>query len=385
MSNKAKLEYLQEIRKRYFIITRKEKTLVLDEFCAVCKYNRKYAVRLINKKEDLTAKQKKKGRRSKYNKKPIIDFLKDLWISTNLACSIRLKAAIPLWISYYTLHSKNTLSKEDTQLLLLISPRTIDRLLKRLKHKHKKSGLSTTKPGSLLKKQIPISVNQWDQSRPGYLEADTVAHCGTSVAGQYVFSVDIVDLATGWTEQRAVWGKGQRGMLEALKSIQEMLPFKILGFDSDNGSEFLNYHIYNFFTNRKHPVNYTRSRPYIKNDNAHIEEKNWTHIRQYLGYMRFDNPEITSMLNEMYTSEWRFFQNFFIPSSKLIEKKRVGAKIYKVYAIPKTPLQRLLDSAFTKPKVKTELKNIFKQLDPYVLHKNLKDKIKLILAKASLD
>ena len=226
MSNKAKKEYLLEIRKRYFSASKSEKSAILQEFCTICNYNRKYAIRLINKKLSGVDKPKKPGRPSKYNNPSILRFLKDIWVTTNLACSIRLKAAIPIWISFYALHSDNSLSKGQIDLLLEISPRTIDRLLKKLKSKYKKFGLSTTKPGSLLKKQIPISVNQWDQSRPGFLEADTVAHCGSSVAGQFVYTVDIVDIATGWTEQRAVWGKGQRGVFQALMSIRDALPFK---------------------------------------------------------------------------------------------------------------------------------------------------------------
>lgn len=380
MSNKAKKEYLLEIKKRYLTASKDEKTVILEEFCKVCKYNRKYAIRLLNKKDHPKLKRKKPGRPSRYDKPAIITFLKELWINTNLACSIRLKAAIPIWIPYYTLHSENTLSEQEIILLYQISARSIDRLLKKLKSKYQKFGLSTTKPGSLLKKQIPISTNQWDQSRPGFMEADTVAHCGSSMAGQFVYTVDIVDIATGWTEQRAVWGKGQRGVFKALLSIVDALPFKILGFDSDNGSEFLNHNLFEFFTKRKNPICYTRSREYNKNDNAHIEQKNWTQVRQYLGYHRFDNPIINDLLNELYTSEWRLFFNFFIPSSKLIDKKRIGARIFKFYDKPRTPLQRLLSSPFIKLKTKKQLLSAFNALDPYVLQKKIKTKIKNILS-----
>ena len=160
MSNKAKKEYLLEVKKRYFSACKSEKSIILKEFCTVCKYNRKYAIRLINKKVSKTNKKKKPGRPSKYNKPEIVKFLKDLWVATNLACSIRLKAAIAIWIPFYDFHYSNSLSKEQTELLLRISPRTIDRLLKKLKSEYKKFGLSTTKPGSLLKRHIPISVNQ---------------------------------------------------------------------------------------------------------------------------------------------------------------------------------------------------------------------------------
>ena len=377
MSNSAKKEYLVEIRKRYFTATKAEKALILDELCAVCRFNRKYAIRLISKKQ--TTHNKKKGRPRKYKSQAILDFLKDLWVLTNLACAERLKAAIPLWLSYYHLHSSNHLSEKDVRLLLEISPSTIKRLLRRLKSKYKKFGLSTTKPGSLLKKQVPIKLNQWDESRPGFIEADTVAHCGSSVSGQFVYTLNVVDIATGWTEQRALWGKGKKGVFDALKNIRKALPFKVLGFDCDNGGELLNYMLLEYFTNQKNPVQYTRSREYRKNDNAHIEEKNWTHVRQFIGYQRFDKYQTVEMLNDLYLTEWRLYLNFFIPAFKLIEKKRDGAKIIKKFSSPMTPYQRLIASEQISLNKKKELTKIFNSLDPFILERKMKNKIKNIL------
>lgn len=377
MSNSAKKEYLVEIRKRYFTATKAEKSLILDEVCTVCGFNRKYAVRLIYKKQ--VANNIGKGRPKKYNSQAIWVFLKDIWIKTNLACSERLKAAIPLWLPYYNRHSNNHLSKEDVKLLSEISASTIKRLLRKLRSKYKKLGLCTTKPGSLLKKQVPIKLNQWDESRPGFIEADTVAHCGNSASGQFVLTLDVVDIATGWTEQRAVWGKGKAGVFDAIKSIRKALPFKVLGFDCDNGGELLNYMLLEYFTNRKNPVQYTRSREYKKNDNAHIEEKNWTHVRQFIGYQRFDKIETVQMLNDLYLNQWRFYLNFFLPAFKLIEKKRDGSKTIKKFSLPLTPYQRLLASEYIKPAKKKGLTKIFKSLDPFVLEKEVKNKIKDIL------
>jgi len=160
----------------------------------------------------------------------------------------------------------------------------------------------------------------------------------------FTYSLNMVDIATGWSIQRAMWGKGEYGVLEALRTIEGTLPFKIKGFDSDNGSEFLNWPLLRYFKNRKFPVTYTRSRSYHKNDNAHIEGKNWTLIRQYLGYERFDNPKIVKLLNEFYMTEWYYFINFFLPSSKLVHKERIGSKITKKYDKPQTPLERILRS-----------------------------------------
>ncbi len=377
MSNSAKKEYLIEIRKRYFLATKTEKSLILDELCTVCNFNRKYAIRLLSKKPG--ERNRKKGRPRKYYSEAIIEFLKDLWVLTNLACAERLKAAIPLWLPYYQFHRRNDLSEKDVKLLREISPSTIKRLLRKLRSKYKKFGLSTTKPGSLLKKQVPIKLNQWDQSKPGFIEADTVAHCGSSVSGQFVYTLNIVDIATGWTEQRAIWGKGRAGVFDALQNIRKVLPFKVLGFDCDNGGELLNYMLLEYFTNKKNPVQYTRSREYKKNDNAHIEEKNWTHVRQFIGYQRFDKIKTVDMLNDLYQGEWRYYLNFFIPSFKLIEKKRDGAKIIKKFSSPLTPFQRLLASDHIKATSKKELTKIFSSLDPFVLQKKMKNKIINIL------
>ena len=175
-----------------------------------------------------------------------------------------------------------------------------------------------------------------------------VAHCGDSTEGMFANTVNLTDIATGWTEQRAVWGKGETGVVEQIKHVETILPFPILGFDSDNGSEFLNDHLVRYFTNRKQPVQFTRSRAYHKDDNAHVEQKNWTHIRQWLGYDRLDNPDVVPLLNNLYTKEWRLFHNFFCPSVKLIEKERIGSKTIKRHDSPKTPYQRIIDSPHIK-------------------------------------
>jgi len=376
----AKNEYLQAIRQRYFKSSKKQKAQILNEFCTNCSYNRKYAIRLIGQTNSLRKYKKKAGRKKKYNKPEILTFLLDMLKATNLICSKRLKTIIPLWIPFYTKHN---LSEEVKALLLSISASSIDRILSRHRRRYGKLGLATTKPGSLLKKRIPIKTNQWDESKPGFLEADTVAHCGNSIAGSFVYTVNIVDIATGWTEQRACWGKGQRGVYKAIQSIESTLPFKIKGFDSDNGSEFINHHIESYFINRKKPVQFTRSRPYYKNDNAHIEQKNWTHIRQYLGYSRFDNPDILPLLDNLYCQQWRLFFNFFIPSVKLVEKRRIDGKIHKKYDSPKTPFQRLKESGYIK---KPEIKRLEAQycvLDPFLLQYQIKNKILKILNLAS--
>jgi hypothetical protein len=267
--------------------------------------------------------------------------------------------------------------------LLKISPATIDRLMKPDRARRQKKGLSLTKPGTLIKKHIPIKTNQWDETTPGFIEVDSVAHCGDSGAGSFVLTIDSVDIATTWTEQRAVWGKGERGVLNAMINIEQSLPFELLGFDCDNGSEFLNWHLTRHYLMRKKPVQFSRSRPYHKNDNAHIEEKNWTHVRQYLGYQRFDKTELVDMLNDLYTTEWRLYFNFFIPSVKLVAKHRLGSKIIKQYDSPQTPLQRILDSDQVPHEQKTQLIDLFNTLNPFVLQEQMSAKLKTIMKKVN--
>lgn len=378
MSSRSKREYLEAIYRRYKAGTRKQKKLILDEYCAACGYHRKHAIRLLKKfKRFSKPKQKKKGRASVYQTEAILVPLKRIWLAANLPCSKRLKAVLPLWLPGYT-QQYGALTEEVAITILAISPSSIDRLLKPVRIKYKGRGKSTTKPGTLLRKQIPIKTNQWDESRPGFLEADTVAHCGTSMAGMFAFTIDCVDIATGWTEQRAVWGKGETAVLEQIKDIETSLPFLLQGFDSDNGSEFLNHHLLRHFTERKQPVQFTRSRAYHKDDNAHIEQKNWTHVRQWLGYHRFDNPEIVPLLNKLYKSEWRLFHNFFCPSVKLIEKQRIASKTIKRYDKPKTPYQRIMESQDITAEVKKKLTDLFETLNPFLLRKAMEKRLKEI-------
>jgi hypothetical protein len=378
MSPRSKKEYLEAIYLRYKSASLKQKSVILDEFCATSGYHRKHAIRLLrNYKRFTKTKSKKRGRKPLYRKDAILKPLKRIWLTANLPCSKRLKALLPLWIPGYV-QSFGPLNTEVTDALVAISAATIDRILKPVRIKYKGSGRATTKPGSLLKKHIPINTNQWDESRPGFLEADTVAHCGHSMAGMFAFTVDCVDIATSWTEQRAVWGKGEHGVLEQIKHIEQTLPFPLLGFDSDNGSEFLNHHLLRHFLDRKRPIAFTRSRAYHKDDNAHVEQKNWTHVRQWLGYDRFDNPAIVPLLNQLYTQEWRLFHNFFCPSVKLISKQRVASKTIKRYDSPKTPYQRIMASSLITDSIKDELTEQMATLNPFRLRKAIEKKLKRI-------
>src|SRR6202142_4277859 len=384
MSPRSRKEYLEAIYVRYKKASRKEKAGILDEFCAACDYHRKHAIRLLRTFSRYhKPKHKKKGKPPIYDKESILKPLKRIWHGETLPCSKRLKAILPLWLPSYQ-KRYGTLSEEERQSLLSISHSTIDRLFKPIRARYKGRGRSTTKPGTLLRKHIPIKTNQWDESRPGFMEADTVAHCGNSMAGMFAFTIDCVDIATGWTEQRAVWGKGETDVLKQIEDIEKTLPFDLKGFDSDNGSEFLNHHLLRHFTERKQPIQFTRSRAYHKDDNSHIEQKNWTHVRQWLGYERLDNPKVVPLLNDLYTTEWRLFHNFFCPSVKLLAKERIASKTIKRYDIPKTPYQRVIESPHVEEAVKQKLKSQMTSLDPFALRQAIEEKLKVIFKISSI-
>ncbi len=378
MSPQSKQEYFEVLYKRYKEATRKEKTVIINECCTVCGYHRKHAIRRLRGYKRFTKpKRKKRGRSVVYNKDVIIKILKTIWLTANLPCSKRLKAIIPVWLPKY-IEYFGPMKGDVSDALLSISPATIDRILKPVRIQYQKRGRSTTKPGTLLRKQIPIHTNQWDESRPGFLEADTVAHCGDSLMGMFAYTIDFVDIATGWTEQRAVWGKGEKGVLEQIKDVESMLPFPLLGFDSDNGTEFLNYHLLRHFTDRKQPVAFTRSRAYHKDDNAHIEQKNWTHVRQWLGYQRLDHSKVVPLMNDLYRNEWRLFHNFFLPSVKLIDKERIGSNTIKKHDKPKTPYQRIMESEYILQNTKDSLTKQLELLNPFELNNLIQMKLKKI-------
>lgn len=356
------------------------KAKILDEFCAVCSYHRKHAIRSLGAPfRRIKPKAKKRGSKSIYNKDYIVKPLVKIWLATNQMCSKKLKAALPLWLPFYEgEHGK--LTDEAKAKLLTISHATIDRLLKPNKVKYKRKGLGGTKPGSLLKNQIPIRTDNWDITKPGFCEADTVAHCGNSLSGDFVWSLTFTDIFSGWTENRAIWGKGSGGVLEQIKDIEKRLPFELLGFDCDNGSEFLNHHLIRYFSDRpkERAVQFTRSRPYHKNDNAHVEQKNWTHVRQFLGYERFEKKVLVPLINNLYSSEYTMLQNYFCPNMKLASKKRINSKYYKKYDQPQTPYQRLLTSHDVTSEAKQKLTTIYQLLNPFKLRRSIENKIKNI-------
>jgi hypothetical protein len=378
MSPRAKLEYVQAVSLRYKYARRIDKSRILDELCANCGYHRKHAIRLLRRvKRFRHSNPRRRGPKPVYHSEAILKPLKSIWLTANLPCSKRLKAILPLWLPGYQA-LQGALAPETYQALMRISAASIDRLLRPVRVRYRNRGRCTTKPGTLLRHQIPVGTNQWDQNRPGFLEADTVAHCGQSMAGQFAYTIDCVDIATGWTEQRAVWGRGETDVLKQLRDIEQSLPFELLGFDCDNGAEFLNHHLMRHFLNRPKPVHFTRSRPYRKDDNAHVEQKNWTHVRQWIGYERLDKPTTVDILNQLYRQEWRLFHNFFCPSVKLLAKQQFGSKTIKHHDSPKTPYQRLIESPYIHQNTKDRLASLFNSLNPFLLRKAMEAKLEKI-------
>lgn len=363
------------LRDRYQKSSYDKKHLLLNELCDLYGMNRKYLIRKLNTSR--FKRRKKRGPKPTYPAKIYLPIVKKIWFTCDQACSKKLKAILPDWLPYYEKHY-GRLELEVRSKVLALSPSTIDRLLKPLRvHRH---GLSGTKPGTLLKNQIPIKTNQWEESRPGYLEADTVAHCGNSLIGDFVWSLTMTDIATTWTENRATWNKGSGGVLDAIKDIESVLSFVIKGFDCDNGTEFLNHHLIRYFTDRpkEKMVEFTRSRPYKKNDNAHVEQKNWTSVRQLFGYDRFDDFRLVELMNDLYSNEWSQFQNHFIPTMKCIEKVKVNSRYKKQYDEPTTPYQRVLASPFIDEIEKDKLKTIHQSLDPFELKSEIERKLKKV-------
>ena len=382
MGKNERRAYLKAIRCRYRRARKRDKVTILDEFCCVCGYNRKYAIRLLNRHQK-TRKKRRSGPKPIYASAELLLALKRIWFASDQMCSKKLKAAIPLWLPFYTTRYK-ALTPETQDKLLSISPATIDRVLKPVRVAYGRKGLSGTRPGTLLKNQIPIRTDFWDVTEPGFMEADTVAHCGNSLAGDFVWSLTMTDILTTWTESRATWSKGAEGVLAQIKNVEAGLPFPLQGFDCDNGSEFLNWHLLRYFTNHPSVTSFTRSRPYKKNDNAHVEQKNWSHVRQLFGYDRIEDLSLVTLMNDLYANEWSLYQNHFIPSMKLLEKKRINSKYIKKYDVPQTPYHRVMASEHVSDEEKERLETVHTALNPFILKKNIEKKLRVIFKKVKV-
>jgi hypothetical protein len=364
MSQTTRNEVLKKLRWRYHNAGPKHKRKLLDQAQELFGYHRKAAIRSLRAPSVERGPRIVTGRPVTYEPELLLPYLRPIWQATDYACGRRLVAMLPEWIPAYEQHERR-IPGEVRGKLLGASGRTLDRLLEPLRGQG--AGRSLTRPGTLLRHQIPIRGSVWEEGKAGWLEVDTVALCGGSVAGEFVWMVDGVDYATTWVEVRAMWGRGQVGTLEALRDVEASLPFALLGLDSDNGGEFLNHHVLSWLQKRPRPVFMTRSRPYKKDDNAHVEQKNWTHIRQCFGYERHDNPDVVELINALVKGAYGQLLNYFHASLKLERKERKHGRLQRIYGEAQTPLARVLASAEVSAQTKRRLEKEKALLNPFAL------------------
>ncbi len=359
MTRRSILEYAEAVRRRYLGSSKKAKTKILDEFVAATGLHRKAAIRLLNQPSKKAG--KKRPGRPRFYSLEAVSALKVVWEVADRLCSKRFRPFLPELVDILMRKGELELSEEAKSQLCQMSESTIDRILRRWRGT-RRHGLSTTKPGTLLKNAIPVKTfSEWNGSKPGFLEVDLVAHCGESTEGFYLTTLSAVDVATGWYEPVAVWGKGQDRVGGAIYDVRQRLPMPLLGLDSDNGSEFINQSLYGYCL--KNAITFTRSRSYKKNDSCHVEQKNWSVVRRTIGYDRFSTKAAFKVLDDIYTL-LRLYVNFFQPVLKLVAKTRQGAKVHKVYDTAQTPYQRLLGAGTLTAEKKHQLASIYSALNP---------------------
>jgi len=370
MSHRSKRELFAEVQPRYLKASKREKQKILDEFTASTGNHRKYAIRIL-KRGYKRRPNKPKGRRAIYRGE-VVKALEQIWEIYGRICSKRLHPYLPEGLKVLERCGELKLSAETKELLLCISRSSIDRCLAPARF-NKPHGLSTTKPGSLLKKNIPLrTFADWNEDKPGFLEIDLVAHCGESTAGQFLNTLTCTDLCTGWTEPIVLPRRSQEAVCAAIEAMRQELPFDLLGIDSDNGSEFINDLLYRYCLNEE--ITFTRSRPYQKNDQAHVEQKNWSVVRRVVGYDRLESEEQRALLESIY-KDLRLYVNFFQPVLKLIGKERIGNQVIRKYDIARTPYQRVIERTHVSLSRKAQLLNVYLPLNPAKLRDRIDQKV----------
>jgi hypothetical protein len=387
MSPQARWEYMKTVHERYAQAKgKREKGAILDEFCKTYDCHRKHALRTLNGPAPGVRRAASQPRRSTYSDKRILGLLEVVWKASGYACGQRLKVTLLEWMEIARKELRITVPEE--RLLRRISPATIDRRLKDQRKHAARRLYGQTRAGHILKHHIPIKTDCWDVDRPGYTEVDLVAHCGDCSEGDFANTLTQTDVLSGWVERRCVLGKSELAVCSALDDARRELPFNLLGVDCDNGSEFINHHLWRYCqgdpVKKRAHVQLTRGRPYKKDDNAHVEQKNWTHVRKPLGYGRFDTPAAIDAINDLYRHELRWFQNLFLPSMKLVAKTRVGSRLRRRYDTPKTPFQRVIDSGRGDPVKIAALRRLREQLNPFELSRIIDRKLERIWAMRSV-
>jgi hypothetical protein len=374
VSMKSRYEVIGRYKAKYKKSSKKDKGAMLDDICSSTGISRDRAKHILTEHAMTERNSIEKHQTERRGRKPKYDAntakaLEYIWALTDFVSGKRLAAAMGCMLDALIRFDEIDFGDDVIANLREISPASIDRLLKKEKRKMRFKGISTTKPGTLLKKDIPIRLGtQWDDAVPGFVEIDLVAHCGATTAGEYVNTLDVTDVCTGWTETAAVINKAQKHVHEALLRIENLTPFPYMGIDSDNGSEFINAHLYRYC--KEHGIVFTRSRPYMKNDGCHVEQKNWSVVRRNIGYDRYEGKEAVRVMNEYYAL-LRLYTNFFLPSAKLLERNRDGAKVYRRHDTPKTPFQRILASEYISEDIKDDLRKSHASINPAELKRGM--------------
>lgn len=362
MSFQSRRELLAQVGPRYREASSKEKTIILDEFVAATGYARKYALRLLHQQPAPAVTGKIKRPRERHYGKPTQEALTVAWTAANCICAKRLVPFLPELVRSLEQHGHLTLTAEVRTQLLTISPATADRILAEVRQRDRPRGMTTTKAGPLLKHQIPVrTFADWQETQPGFFEADCVAHCGTSMAGMFLWSLVLTDVATGWTECLALRHRSQAAVIDALERVRQLLPFPLLGIDTDNGSEFINNAVVAYC--EREEITFTRGRAYKKNDQCFVEQKNGSIVRQLVGYGRYEGEVAYRQLAELYRAT-RLYVNFFQPSMKLVTKHRQGSKVQRRYDPAQTPFQRLATAKILTEESTEHLTQVFRALDP---------------------
>src|SRR5215471_2475379 len=365
---------------RYQKASKKEKGKILDEFVESTGYRRCYGSLLLNRHGRSLRVDRKTtligdiSKRVRKKREPIygpdvLEAVKKIWANLDFLCGKRLKAVLSETLGRMERWGEIEVSSSTRQKLKRISAATIDRLLVPERKRLELKSRSVTKPGTLLRSQIQIRTSSdWDENRPGFGEIDLVSHGGGDERGDFAQSLCFTDIASTWSDAVAVRNKAQFHVFTGLQTVRKRLPFKLLGIDSDNGSEFINAHLVNYC--REQEIIFTRSRPYRKNDNCFVEEKNYTLVRRAVGYLRYDAAEEVEILNRLY-HYWCLRTNYFLPTMKLIENTRKGSKIVKKYYSPRTPFQRLLESKDVPASTKQQLRQVYNELNPAQLTREI--------------
>lgn len=371
MDMQARKQYLSTLLERYLKANKAQKGRLLDEYCRNTRQNRKYVIRKISRMAFGPSRVRKK--RAVVYGPEVRSVLEGLWRMFDYPCGQRLAPVVRAELDRLRRQKEVAVSERTAQKLFRVSPATIDRLLRPKKGEIKDRRRYSSQGGNLIAKKIPLRMTDWETSRVGYVEMDLVLHCGVSTDGEYGHSLSAMEISTGWWEGEVVMGRAQSRIFNALKEIRERMPFAWLGIDSDNDNAFINAQLYRYSQEQR--LEFTRSRPYRKNDNAYIEQKNFTHVRKPFGYLRYDTPEELALIQDLYQHEMRLYKNFFQPVMKLAHKERIGGHLKRVYDSPKTPYRRLLDSNQITPQAAKELQKLYLSLNPAELKRQIDKKL----------